>query len=74
MLKKNSYLLIVHYLNNTVILYVTEIDFSNIVFITGISCWNPAFDVTPASLIEGIITEMGVFKPPELKEKFSSNK
>lgn len=29
----------------------------------GIKCWNPAFDVTPADLITGIITEVGVFKP-----------
>lgn len=35
----------------------------------GISCWNPAFDVTPASLIKGIITERGVFTPGELAEK-----
>ncbi|SPP81132.1 methylthioribose-1-phosphate isomerase [Drosophila guanche] len=34
----------------------------------GINCWNPAFDVTPASLITGIITERGVFKPAQLKE------
>ncbi|XP_068658906.1 methylthioribose-1-phosphate isomerase [Aristolochia californica] len=27
---------------------------------SGISVWNPAFDVTPASLIAGIITEKGV--------------
>jgi methylthioribose-1-phosphate isomerase len=26
----------------------------------GINVWNPAFDVTPASLIDAIITEMGV--------------
>lgn len=26
----------------------------------GIDIWNPAFDVTPASLIDGIITEVGV--------------
>jgi methylthioribose-1-phosphate isomerase len=26
----------------------------------GIDVWNPAFDVTPASLIDGIITEVGV--------------
>lgn len=32
----------------------------------GINCWNPAFDVTPASLITGIITERGVFSPSEL--------
>ena len=27
---------------------------------TGIDVWNPAFDVTPASLISGIVTEVGV--------------
>lgn len=27
---------------------------------TGIETWNPAFDVTPAELIDGIITEVGV--------------
>jgi methylthioribose-1-phosphate isomerase len=26
----------------------------------GIDMWNPAFDVTPAELIDGIITEIGV--------------
>lgn len=35
----------------------------------GIKCWNPAFDVTPAHLITGIITEKGVFKPEELQKK-----
>lgn len=35
----------------------------------GIKCWNPAFDVTPAHLITGIITEKGVFKPDELQKK-----
>lgn len=35
----------------------------------GIKCWNPAFDVTPASLITGIITEKGVFKPNELSQR-----
>lgn len=33
----------------------------------GIRCWNPAFDVTPADLITGIITEKGVFDPKEIK-------
>lgn len=28
----------------------------------GINVWNPAFDVTPADLIDGIITEVGVFE------------
>jgi len=32
----------------------------------GISYYNPAFDVTPAPLIEGIITEKGTFKPENL--------
>lgn len=31
-----------------------------------VSCWNPAFDVTPAELITGIITEHGVFSPHKL--------
>ncbi|KAJ8733445.1 hypothetical protein PYW08_001743 [Mythimna loreyi] len=34
----------------------------------GISCWNPSFDVTPAALIAGIITEKGVFAPDKLSE------
>lgn len=38
----------------------------------GIACWNPAFDVTPANLIKGIITEKGVFEPHELSEKVKS--
>lgn len=28
----------------------------------GINVWNPAFDVTPADLIDGIITEIGVME------------
>uniref|UniRef100_A0A915K1B6 Methylthioribose-1-phosphate isomerase n=1 Tax=Romanomermis culicivorax TaxID=13658 RepID=A0A915K1B6_ROMCU len=31
-----------------------------------IHCWNPAFDVTPADLITGFITEFGVFEPTSL--------
>ncbi|MFT3883526.1 MAG: s-methyl-5-thioribose-1-phosphate isomerase [Gemmatales bacterium] len=30
---------------------------------TGIEVYNPAFDVTPASLIQGIVTELGVITP-----------
>lgn len=30
----------------------------------GVGVWNPVFDVTPASLITGIITERGVLRPP----------
>jgi methylthioribose-1-phosphate isomerase len=29
--------------------------------------WNPAFDVTPAALIAGIITERGILKPKDLR-------
>lgn len=32
---------------------------------------NPAFDVTPAALITGILTESGVFRPEELREKLA---
>ncbi|KAJ9596718.1 hypothetical protein L9F63_012260 [Diploptera punctata] len=35
----------------------------------GISCWNPAFDITPSRLITAIITERGVFTPEELKQQ-----
>jgi methylthioribose-1-phosphate isomerase len=35
---------------------------------TGVEFYNPAFDVTPASLITGIITEKGVFSPAQLGE------
>jgi methylthioribose-1-phosphate isomerase len=28
--------------------------------------WNPAFDVTPAELITGIITDRGIFAPSEV--------
>lgn len=29
----------------------------------GVACYNPAFDVTPASLVTGIVTERGIVKP-----------
>jgi methylthioribose-1-phosphate isomerase len=31
---------------------------------------NPAFDVTPARLVTGIITERGIAKPHELNQLF----
>ena len=31
---------------------------------TGVQVYNPAFDVTPANLIAGIVTEKGVIRPP----------
>lgn len=33
----------------------------------GVNVYNPSFDVTPAELITGIITEKGVVKPAEVK-------
>ncbi|KOB68112.1 Methylthioribose-1-phosphate isomerase [Operophtera brumata] len=33
---------------------------------TIITCWSPSFDVTPAALITGIITERGVYAPDKL--------
>lgn len=38
----------------------------------GIGCWNPAFDVTPAALITGIVTENGVFKPEKLMDAMNA--
>ncbi len=32
----------------------------------GVRVWNPAFDMTPAELITGIITDKGIFKPDEI--------
>ncbi len=34
----------------------------------GVDVWNPAFDVTPATLVTGIITERGVLSPHALGE------
>jgi methylthioribose-1-phosphate isomerase len=39
---------------------------------TGVSVYNPAFDVTPAELVSGIITERGVFRPQELAQRFGT--
>ncbi len=33
---------------------------------TGVQVWNPAFDVTPASLIRALVTERGVIAGPDL--------
>ncbi|KAK9504321.1 hypothetical protein O3M35_010683 [Rhynocoris fuscipes] len=46
---------------------ITDIK-NNRIAAPGISCWNPAFDVTKAELISGIITEVGCFLPENLKE------
>lgn len=49
---------------------VTTIHGSRSVAPKGVEVYNPAFDVTPADLITGIITERGVFKPSELADQF----
>jgi methylthioribose-1-phosphate isomerase len=36
----------------------------------GVDVYNPAFDVTPAELITGIITERGIFKPEKIAGEF----
>lgn len=36
--------------------------------IEGVEVWNPAFDVTPAELITGIVTERGVFRSENVLE------
>jgi methylthioribose-1-phosphate isomerase len=53
-------------------LEVTTIHGSQAVAPKGVAVYNPAFDVTPAELISGIITERGVFKPHELLQRFAS--
>ena len=53
-------------------LEVTTIHGSHPIAPAGVAVYNPAFDVTPAELITGIITERGVFKPSELADQFRS--
>ncbi len=43
----------IRYVLNTLNITITEAD-----------CWNPAFDVTPAKLITGIVTDQGILNPP----------
>jgi methylthioribose-1-phosphate isomerase len=49
---------------------VTTIHGSHPVAPDGVAVYNPAFDVTPAELITGIITERGVYKPGDLAKQF----
>ena len=49
---------------------ITSIHGSHPVAPKDVTVYNPAFDVTPAELITGIITERGVFKPSELAAQF----
>lgn len=43
---------------------VTDLYFSRPVAPEGVKVYNPAFDITPAGLISGIVTERGIFRPP----------
>jgi len=45
---------------------VTQVHGGRAIAPVGISVWNPAFDVTPAKLITGIITERGIWSPQDL--------
>jgi methylthioribose-1-phosphate isomerase len=49
---------------------VTNVHGGSSVAPSGVDVYNPAFDVTPADLITGIITERGVFKPEGLQRHF----
>jgi methylthioribose-1-phosphate isomerase len=49
---------------------VTNIHGGHPIAPSGVDVYNPAFDVTPADLITGIITERGVFKPGDLQRHF----
>ena len=50
---------------------VTQVHGSRVIAPIGVSVWNPAFDVTPADLITGIITERGILSPHELPHRAS---
>jgi methylthioribose-1-phosphate isomerase len=51
---------------------VTTVHGSDPIAPCGVHVYNPAFDVTPAELVSGIITERGVFEPRELAQRFAS--
>lgn len=45
---------------------VTDMYFDGAIAPKGIKVYNPAFDVTPAKMLTGIITEKGIFKPSDI--------
>ena len=51
---------------------VTQLHGSRVIAPAGIPVWNPAFDVTPAKLIAGIITERGILSPHDLRKQVFS--
>lgn len=48
---------------------ITEMHYGKLMTHKNAKVYNPAFDVTPAELITGIITEKGIFKPEKLCER-----
>jgi len=46
---------------------VTDMYYSKPMAPKGVQVYNPAFDITPAALITGIVTEKGIIKPKEVK-------
>lgn len=50
---------------------VTHLQGGRMIAPAGVTVWNPAFDVTPANLITGIITERGILSPHELPKQLS---
>jgi methylthioribose-1-phosphate isomerase len=50
---------------------VTHVRGEMVITPDGVAIANPAFDITPARLITGIITERGIFKPSELADHMS---
>ncbi len=51
---------------------VTQLQGGRMIAPAGVTVWNPAFDITPANLITGIITERGILSPHELPKQLSS--
>jgi len=49
---------------------VTHVN-GKIICAEGVNIINPGFDVTPAEYITGIITESGIYKPSELRQKLA---
>ncbi len=47
---------------------ITDLWYKNKMAPEGIKTYNPAFDITLASLITGYITEKGIFKPEDIKK------
>jgi methylthioribose-1-phosphate isomerase len=51
---------------------VTQLHGGPMIAPVGVTVWNPAFDVTPANLITGLITERGILSPHELPKQLSA--